>query len=99
MQFHFSFGYSLLTLIASISTQYQMYSVYFGLSTAFDIVPHNILLQKLRNFGLSSRFVDWFHSYLDNRHSSVRISVMLLFSYLLESGVPQGSTLGPLIFR
>jgi hypothetical protein len=81
-----------------VCTQGQIDSVYFDLSSTFDIVPHNILLHKLSNFGLSSSYVDWFHSHLDNRHSSVRISGTLSFSFLVKSGVPQGSTLGPLLF-
>jgi hypothetical protein len=51
------------------------------------------------NFGLSSSYVDWFHSYLDNRHPSVRISGMLSVSFLVKSGVPQGFTLDPLLFN
>jgi sarcosine oxidase/L-pipecolate oxidase len=72
---------------------------YFDLRSAFDIVPNNILLHKLSNFGLSSSYVDWFHSYLDNRHSSVRISGTLSFSFLVKSGVPQDSALGSLLFN
>jgi hypothetical protein len=66
---------------------------------AFDIVPHNILLRKLSNFGLSSSYVDWFRNYLSNRQSFVRISGTLSFPYLVKCGVPQGSTLGPLLFN
>jgi hypothetical protein len=55
----------LLTL-PSVSSQGQTDSVYFDLSKAFDIVPHNILLRKLSNFGLYSNYVDWFHSYLSS---------------------------------
>jgi hypothetical protein len=62
------------SIMLSVCTQGQIDSVYFDLSSAFDIVPHNILLHKLSNFGLSSSYVDWFHSYLDSRHSSVCIS-------------------------
>jgi hypothetical protein len=83
----------------SVSTQGQTGSAYFDLSNAFDIVPHNILLRKLSNFGLSSSFVDWFHSYLVNRQPFVRISGTLSFSYLVKSGLPLCSTLGPLLFN
>jgi hypothetical protein len=78
--------------MSSLCSKGQFYSVYFDLSSAFDIILH-----KLSNFGLSSSYVDWFHSCLDNRHSSVRISGTLSFFFLVKSGVPQGSTLGPLL--
>jgi hypothetical protein len=88
-----------LPTLILVCPQGQIDSVYFDLSSAFDIVPHNILLHKLSNFGLSSSYVDQFHSYLDNRHSSVRISGTLSFSFLVKYGVPQGFTLGPLLFN
>jgi hypothetical protein len=83
----------------SVGTQGQTNSIYFDLNNAFDIVSHNILLRKLSNFGISSSYVDWFHSYLVNRQCFVRISGTLSFSYLVKSGVPQGSTLCPLLFN
>jgi hypothetical protein len=83
----------------SVCTQGKIDSAYFDLSSAFDIVPNNVLLHRLSNFGLSSSNVDWFHSYLDNRHSSIRISGMLSFSFVVKSGVPEGSTLGPLLLN
>jgi hypothetical protein len=43
--------------------------------------------------------VDWFHSYRSNRQSFVRISGTLSFPHLVKCGVPQGSTLRPLIFN
>jgi hypothetical protein len=72
------------SIIPSISTQGQTDSVYFDLTKAFDIVPHNILLCKLSNFGLSSSYVDWFHSYLSNTQSFIRISGTLLFPYTVK---------------
>jgi sarcosine oxidase/L-pipecolate oxidase len=87
------------SITPSTSTQGQTDSVYFDLTKSFDIVPHNIILRKLSNFGLSSSYVDWFHSYLSNRQSFVRISGTLSFPYPVKCGVPQGSTLGPLLFN
>jgi sarcosine oxidase/L-pipecolate oxidase len=87
------------SIIPSVSTQGQTDSVYFDLTKAFDIVPHNILLLELSKFGLSSSYVDWFHSYLFNRQSFVRISGTISFPYPVKCGVPQGSTLGPLLFN
>jgi hypothetical protein len=84
--------------MTSVCTQGQIDSVYFDLSSAFDIVPHNIPLHRLSNFGLFSSYIDWFHSYFDIRHSPVRISATLSFSFLVKYGVSQSSALGPLLF-
>jgi hypothetical protein len=54
------------SIMPSLSTQGQTDSVYLDLTKAFNIVPYNILLRKLSNFGLFSSYVDWFHSYLFN---------------------------------
>lgn len=61
--------------------------IYFDLRNASDTVPHNVLLHELSNPAANC-----FHSCLSNRWSSVRISVTLSFSYLVKSGVLQGST-------
>jgi hypothetical protein len=82
-----------------VSTQGQTDSVYFDLSNAFDIVLHKLLLGKRTNFELSCGYFHWFHSYLTNRQSSVRISGTLTCLYGVKCGVPQGSTLGPLLFN
>jgi hypothetical protein len=45
----------------------QVDAVYTDFEKAFDKVDHDILLLKLNNFGLSSRFVEFMASYLRNR--------------------------------
>ena len=72
--------------------------VLLDLSAAFDLVEPNILIKKLRIYGLDEDFLSWIESYLTKRHQAVWIDHPL--SEFLESniGVPQGSNLGPLFF-
>jgi hypothetical protein len=49
-------------------------SIYFDLSTAFDLISHPIVLHKLCAYELSDGYINWFHSYLSNWQSSVLIS-------------------------
>jgi hypothetical protein len=82
-----------------VSSQGQADAIYFDLSSAFDLVPHTLLLQKLNAFGLSGGYVNRFCSYLTNRQSQVRISGILSLPFVVLSVVPQGSVLGPLLFN
>jgi hypothetical protein len=75
-----------------VSSQRQVDSIYFDLSSAFDLVPHPRLL-KLCAYGLSDGYVNRFCSYLTNRQSSVRISDTSSLPFEVLSGVPEGSVL------
>ena len=73
-------------------------TVFLDLSKAFDLVNHEILIQKLRCYKFSTSAIAWFKSYLNNRFQQVHISGKLSAPKEIKAGVPQGSVLGPLQF-
>ena len=65
---------------------------------AFDVLPHDILLKKLKLYGCDELTTQWFHSYLYNRTQKVVINNVSSDFCDINYGVPQGSILGPLLF-
>lgn len=69
------------------------------ISAAFDALDHQVLLQRaLDSFGLSHYALAWLKSYLTNRSAYTSVDGVRSTSCHLPTGVPQGSTLGPLLF-
>ena len=65
---------------------------------AFDLVDHNLLLQKLKLYKCDESSLSWFNSYLSNRTQRVSMKNKCSGSQHVSFGVPQGSILGPLLF-
>jgi len=65
---------------------------------AFDHVEHNVVLQKLKSYGVPSFIVRWMTSFLCERQQRVKISGFVSGWVTLRGGMSQGSWLGPLIF-
>ena len=69
------------------------------MSAAFETVDHRTLLERLHTeIGIGGTALDWFESYLVDRHQVVSIRGDHSDSRLLHYGVPQGSVLGPQLF-
>lgn len=65
---------------------------------AFDTVWHAGLLYKLHSLGLPDTLVRWVASFLSNRTARVKQGESLSSAFALRAGVPQGSTISPLLY-
>lgn len=105
-QFGFRKGYStadaLLEFLDSVyltlDQSRYLVSVFLDLSKAFDTVNHQLLLRKLHHVGIRGVSNEWFKSYLDKRVQYVSVLGEASSLADVQTGVPQGSVLGPSLF-
>lgn len=72
--------------------------VFIDLQKAFDTIDHAILITKLKFYGIDSKSLGWFSSYLSHRSQQCSINGALSSPCEVSHGIPQGSNLGPLLF-
>ena len=72
--------------------------IYTDFSKAFDSVTHEFLVHKLSSLGIHGNLLSWCKSYLHGRTQQVIYNGGYSKHANVTSGVPQGSSLGPLFF-
>ena len=97
-------GFSTLTqllltsadLIAAYNDRIQTDVVYIDFAKAFDVVCHRRLLQA---YGVSGALLNWLAAYLIERSFRAKVGNAFSDEFPNLCGVPQGSVLGPFLFR
>ena len=84
--------------VESIENGEMAAAMMIDLSAAFDMVDHNLLLEKLSILGFTASASSWIRSYLSERHQQVSVDGHLSDEEAVDVGVPQGSILGPLLY-
>lgn len=86
----------------SIGSGHKAAALFLDISRAFDSVDFKTLLSILEKAGVRGVVLDWYRSYLYGRSQRVKIvdkeGVTVSDSASLTCSVPQGSTLGPILF-
>ena len=91
-------------VISALEKQEVACLILLDLSAAFDTINHDILLGRLKSrFAVSGTTFNWLQSYLKHRTQAVEIDAPMSGGSRsafvpLESGIPQGSVLGPILF-
>ena len=69
------------------------------LSMAFDCIGHELLITKLHAYGSNIKSFEFIHSYLYDQIQRVKVNSSFNHWSKVESGIPQGSIKGPLLFN
>ncbi len=77
-----------------------VFLILLDLSAAFDTVDHTRLQERLsKRFGVTDAALQWLNSYLTGRTQAVAVRGVESKNRNLIYGVPQGSVLGPELFK
>ena len=72
--------------------------VYLDFQKAFDKIPHQRLLLKLKAHGIGNDVINWIEKWLTHRRQRVIVNGEISNWKSVLSGIPHGSVLGPILF-
>ena len=84
--------------MSSVDHRNSVDLVFIDFSKAFDKVPHDQLIHKLKMYNLDQKVIGWVQAFLAHRTQKVIIDNSYSNEVAVTSGVPQGSVLGPILF-
>ena len=86
-------------LAVSLNNNLRSDVIYFDFAKAFDSVNHDLVLYKLKHrYGIDGTLLKFLTNYLQDRKQRVVIGNESSVYLSVDSGVPQGSIIGPILF-
>ena len=78
------------TLYKSLDSSHCVQLLLLDLSSAFDTLNHNILIERIKELGIEGSSLSWLTSFLNDRTSSVKVNDYISPPIDILCGVPQG---------